>query len=400
MRRWCLAGALSISLLASGAALFAHPGVGIVVDANGNVYYTDLEQVWRISPGGARTIAVPNVHTHELWLDREGNLFGEHLWYEGDATKKWGYRVWRRSPSGAVTDVDGPREGFRTEYSFVRDGAGAMYSFERRDRTFLFRKRTADGVASTLAECHACRDVRWMTAAPDGTLYFVDTTDLYEISPAGARRLRARELGRRTLTRPQAGDRHIVMGLWTDGARNVYAAVYGTGEVKRIAPDGRVNVVARSPLPWSPSGGTIAPNGDLWILEYSVTNAARARRVGKVARSHEAEACLRLLDAATSGVETAVRLFESRPPDGTSAVEAARAVVKLSIGARSALEGARVTASCDDALREELIYLNHLIPGFEGWLAAHERRPPADYELASIIRRARTHRHRGQEKLQ
>jgi sugar lactone lactonase YvrE len=74
------------------------------------------------------------------------------------------------------------------------------------------------------------------------------------------------------------------MGLWTDGARNVYAAVYGTGEVKRVAPDGRVTVVARSTLPWSPTGGMIGPDGSLWILEYSITNAVRMRRIDRSGR--------------------------------------------------------------------------------------------------------------------
>ena len=29
-------------------------------------------------------MAVPNVHTHGLALDARDNLYGEHLWYEGD----------------------------------------------------------------------------------------------------------------------------------------------------------------------------------------------------------------------------------------------------------------------------------------------------------------------------
>ena len=66
----------------------AHPGVGIVQDSAGNIYYTDLKQVWKLAPDGKKSVAVPNVHTHELCLDGEDNLFGEHLWYEGDATKK------------------------------------------------------------------------------------------------------------------------------------------------------------------------------------------------------------------------------------------------------------------------------------------------------------------------
>jgi hypothetical protein len=270
--------------VAGAAPVIADPGVGMVIDSGGNVFYTDLERVWRISADGKKTVAVAGVHTHELHLDPQGNLYGEHLWYEGEATDKWGHRVWRRSPDGTVTDVYPAREGFRTDYSFVRDAAGASYWVEREGRT-RFRKRTADGEVSTLAECGQCRDVRWTAAASDGTLYFVDGTDLHEISPGGAIRLRARELGRRKWNRPQAGDRHVVMGLWTDSARNVYAAVYGAGEVRRVSPDGRSAVVARSPWPWSPSGGTFDRDGNLWLIENSVTNAVRVRRIDRRGRS-------------------------------------------------------------------------------------------------------------------
>ena len=116
-------------------------------------------------------------------------------------------------------------------------------------------------------------------------------------------------------------------------------------------------------------------------------------------RSPEAGECLRLLDAATSGVEAALRVFESRKPDTASAITAANEVVILARRARSELEDAHVSSACAYPRSEELIYLNHLIPGFEGWLAARRRRPPVEYELSSIIRRARAHRERGRERL-
>jgi hypothetical protein len=59
----------------------AHPGIGIVMDQRGNVFYTDLSNVWRISPDGTKSIAVPFVHTHELFLDPDDNIFGEQLWH-------------------------------------------------------------------------------------------------------------------------------------------------------------------------------------------------------------------------------------------------------------------------------------------------------------------------------
>ena len=72
-----------ISLLAPVKESFAHPGIGIVKDRKGNIYYTDLKQVWKIDKSGTKTMVVNNVHSHELYMDAEDNLYGEHLWYNG-----------------------------------------------------------------------------------------------------------------------------------------------------------------------------------------------------------------------------------------------------------------------------------------------------------------------------
>ena len=63
------------------------------------------------------------------------------------------------------------------------------------------------------------------------------------------------------------------MGLWTDTARNTYVAAYGARVVKKVTPSGRVQVVARSPFPWSPRAGSSLPRcsraclsrSSLWI---------------------------------------------------------------------------------------------------------------------------------------
>ena len=66
-RRTSLLVSLLLAFLAPAA--HAHPGVGIVRDRAGNVYYTDLTHVWRIAPNGRKAIVVRNVHTHELAMD-------------------------------------------------------------------------------------------------------------------------------------------------------------------------------------------------------------------------------------------------------------------------------------------------------------------------------------------
>lgn len=284
MKRWTpIAAFLLLSVSAA-----AHPGVGIVMDSRGNVYYTDLSQVWKISPDGTKTVAVPGVHTHELFLDAAGNLFGEHLWYEGDATGKWGHRVWRLSPDGTVADVIPARAGFRDDYqdfSFVRDRAGNMY-WAAHGKETVIRKRAPDGTATDFSRNAAFQDVRWMTASPDGIVYLIDGPDLREVAADGTVTTRARNLKERSLTQITVGESHVLMGVWVDGRKNVYVAVYGARVVKRVTPDGRVSVVARTPFPWSPTGGMVAPNGDLWLLETSTTNRVRVQRITSDGRTH------------------------------------------------------------------------------------------------------------------
>ncbi len=100
-----------------------------------------------IAPDGRRQIAVPNVHAHELYLDSRGNLYGDHTWYEGTRTKKWGHRVWKRAPDGTITDVIPASEGFLTDYGFTRDSSGTMYWAHGDPPTEVWKRRNGEPVA-------------------------------------------------------------------------------------------------------------------------------------------------------------------------------------------------------------------------------------------------------------
>jgi hypothetical protein len=264
----------ALLLLIPGATAFAHPSVSVVIDSHGAVYYSDLHDVWRLSPDGTRSIVVPRVHSHELVLDSADNLYGEHLWYEGDATKKWGHRVWRRSPDGRIVDVIPATEGFLSHYSFVRDARGAMYWAERGTSTTI-RRRTPDGVEHDIAT-GPFTDVRWMAATPDGTIFLIDDGRLVRIGPDGVTREIVHDLTSRSLSRLLVERRHSVMGLYADERGYVYVAQYGAGRVVRVDDGGHVTTVATSSMPWSPSGMAVR-NGALYVLEFSVDNRARLR---------------------------------------------------------------------------------------------------------------------------
>ncbi|MEK6372257.1 MAG: hypothetical protein AABO58_06135 [Acidobacteriota bacterium] len=266
----------ALMLLLVAATAHAHPSVSVVIDSHGNVYYSDLAQVWRVATDGAKSVVVPNVHTHELYLDAQDNLSGEHLWYEGEATKKWGHYFWRRTAAGSVERIMPAHEPFKNEddVSFVRDRAGNQYWADRKNNAIM--KRTPAGQKSVLAR-GKFGDVRWMTASPEGVIYFVDTLDLLRVTPDGRMSVLARGISTKNLV-DLGPAHHQIMGLWTDRAGNVYAADNKNNVVKRIAKDGTITIIARSALPWSVTGGTFAPNGDLWLLEYAMYDA-RVRRI-------------------------------------------------------------------------------------------------------------------------
>src|SRR5207247_4280317 len=137
-----------------------------------NMCCDEMMHVGQLARGGRKKVAVRDVHTLELCLDADDNLYGEHLWGEGGG---WGHRVWRLSRDGILADVIGTREGLLRDYSFVRDRAGNMYWADRGETTVI-KKRTPDGKIAIHASSDF-RAVQWMTAAPDGTLFLMDGPD-------------------------------------------------------------------------------------------------------------------------------------------------------------------------------------------------------------------------------
>lgn len=280
MRRLALAGLLAVS------PALAHPAIGVVEDSRGNVFFTDLASVWRIAPDGAITRAVPGVHTHELYLDADDNLFGEHLWYKGDATKKWGHRVWKLAKDGTLTDVIPAREGFLTDYSFVRDRAGNMYwagdDPVSSDPRVTIHRRAPDGSVTTLVGKEAgFKNIRWMVAAKDGVLDVIDLGSVKRVDPSGKVTTLAADIDGADKLNPMEWSRqHRLMGLWPDADGSVYVTNPTAEVVKKVAVDGKVTVVATSRGSWAPTGVSVAANGDLLILECSGARA-RVRRIRK-----------------------------------------------------------------------------------------------------------------------
>jgi hypothetical protein len=263
-------------LLAFTVCAFAHPGVGIVMDSKGNVFFTDLKNVLKIDKAGKVSIAVSKVHTHELYLDENDNLYGEHLWYEGEATDKWGHYVWKLSPAGQLEKVIPNTEGFLDNYSFVHDNKGHMLFAERADKCQHVVQLGRPNMPLT-KQCF--NDIRWMTFSRQGNIYLVDHHDVKKIGASGTVETLATNIAERKLTQFTVNDQHLAMGIWTDQNENAYVAVYGARKVKKISKDKKITDVIETSMMWSPTGGLTAANGDFWLLECSPTNDVRVEKI-------------------------------------------------------------------------------------------------------------------------
>lgn len=255
---------------------FAHPGPGIVKDSKGNIYYTDLSAVWKINPSGEKTKVVTGVHTHLLYLDSRDNLYGEHLWYNGEQADTWGSYAWCLHANGRLDTVHGPLNGFlHGLYSFNRDRLENQYWVQHGPVKKFFRKK-ADGKIDKIAEARL-EDPGWIEVSPDGRVYFVAGNHLYQLDTTGNFSILTPNIGSITIARSPMPDPYVA-GLWMH-KDHIYVADYTGRQVKQVAADGRVRVVARSEFPWSPVGGVFDNLGHLWLLENNMDNTVRVRKV-------------------------------------------------------------------------------------------------------------------------
>jgi hypothetical protein len=254
--------------------LFADPGTGIVIDSKGNLFYTDLSNVWMLKPDGSKTIAVPNVHTHELYMNAKDELFGEHLWYNGEQLNTWGYYLWKRNADGSIVKIKDSTGGFSDE-SFVRDRMGHKY-FVEKSIPSLFWMMDTTGKKILLGQA-SLSGIGRLHISPKGSLYFTNHGDLYVIPAGDTLQLYLKDVGERNTQDNLNSGAHTIMSTWSDSKDNLYIATDSV--IKQITKKKLVNVIYKSTGDWKPSSGIITPNGDFYILESNSKNEVRVNKI-------------------------------------------------------------------------------------------------------------------------
>ncbi len=248
----------------------AHPAWGIRVSAEGEIFFADVERnrVWKISRRGTLIPLLKGKHSHDLWLDQAGNLFGEHVYWDA-ANERWVNSRWRFNDDEKLVELGAPQRGA----GLTRDAVGNQFGVESDAQTVRLLKRAPNGQVTTIAgNARGYADgpgeqarftlIEAMELGQDGALYVRDKVCIRRVALDGS----VVTLGGNPLAGVARGEHPRILGLAADARGNVFVADTEQGVVRRIGPDNRVTTVLATGWFWTPTGVTVV-NDELYVLE-------------------------------------------------------------------------------------------------------------------------------------
>lgn len=262
----------------------AHPAWGIAVDRNNQIYFSDLETIWKIDAQGKLAVfkaGVSGRHTHDLNIDEAGNLYGAENSYE-PATQRFFSALWKMTPAGGfsylLAPTDDPPEGI----SIWRDREGNMYHVTNHPgQELLILRRTPGGTVSALiGSSSAVRQYRQgvpygvggTAFGSEGALYFTDGSNVGKVTMDGRLTMLARNLALENPAGSLMPDSRVtrLFGIAVDAQGNAFVADNGNRRVLKVTSGGTVSTLVSAEQPWSPTGVALK-DGDLYILEFGFT---------------------------------------------------------------------------------------------------------------------------------
>ena len=247
-----------------GASAVAHPGSGIVVDKEGQVFFTDTGQgVWKIDRQGNLTL-LPASLFHWMAIDEVG--------YFAKSQKNFGEWFERVTPQDSK-----PALIMSSDFPLTINRDGNLYYADTRPRSARIVRRTPDGKESVLAANEAFTGIAGIAASTDGSLYITDAirpdaNAIRKITMDGkVSQFASPEIigiGRdRAISPPPEAEANYCRGLAVDSQGVVYVAATGSRRLLKITPRGDVSTILQAPSPWSPTGVAVF-GGEVYVLEW------------------------------------------------------------------------------------------------------------------------------------
>lgn len=337
--------ALVIVCCVASSDVLAHPAWGIAVDRRQQVYFTDLENIWKLDAQGRLTLfrrGASGRHTHDLRIGEDGNLYGEDHSYE-PSTQRFINALWKMTPTGEFKYILAPTTDAPKGMSLWQDSEGNMYSAlwkSNTERDLLILKRTPDGRLTTLyGDANVAArlnpgilyNVGGMAFAPDGSLYLTDGPSVRRVTKDGTVTTVTRNLSvEKPANNPLGtGPEMRLFGLAADAEGNIFAADHSNRRVLKIAPGKDASTVLRAESPWSPTGVAVS-GSDLYILEIGFTppRTYLGPRVRKLSADGKISVLATLTESQRTSREagaTSASGSSGENPEGASVSDAQRA---------------------------------------------------------------------------
>ncbi len=267
---------LSGILIAITISLQAHPGIGFIYDGDQTIYYTDLKHIWQVNTlSGESQIFIEDVHSHEIVMDSLGAIYGEHYWYNESQVLFKNY-VWKKEKSGQYFKVRADQEGENDDFSFVRDENFSGYLITDFGDAYHIIKSTG-GQEEILWKGSLNRPT-WKALDQKGRLLFVDYPGVYRLN-SGKLDTLASDLSKSRLPFSVQRDDHHIYGIWTDPSNNIYVAIFGARSIIKIDDSSdKPQEIYKSDFFWSPVNGLFDKEGNLWVLEATMTGNVRVEK--------------------------------------------------------------------------------------------------------------------------
>lgn len=298
-RKKAVRGVLIPALVLLLRSAAAHPGSGIEVAENGDVYFVHaMVGVWRAPARGGELELLDWPHWHFLAAD-PGGRFAAQRWprFPDGEIEAAGGGAPPDEPAGEDPDGDEralEHPAFLLSSSFplvvAADGALVCPVAEADGRVHL--KRTFPGgepgefallpVAMEIGyegDPIAAQWIHGLAAAPDGSLVYAEQSAVRRVAPDGTVTTLAERIAVPGCVHPPAvrsdrtGPALRDIAVAADGS--VYAAASACSALLRISPEGEVTVALRSDGGWSPTGVAIH-DGDVYVLENLYIEAESA----------------------------------------------------------------------------------------------------------------------------
>ena len=262
----------------------AHPGIGLVYDGNNTIYFSDLIHIWKMNTQtGEASIFLENIHSHELWLDDDGVLYGEHYWYE-ESNQVFKHYIWMATPDGELTKISDNKIGENDHFSFVRESTSEFYSTQPWDSFYQLTKTTPDTVI-TFPD-FILINPSWMYLTSDSELYILDRDSINEKVRLhcinfndSSQTIIADNLNVGRFPFSLLDHHTSAYGIWEDDQSNMYVALYGGRQVIRIDEDLNQETILKTSFYWSPINGVFDANNNLWLMEASLRGKVRLRKI-------------------------------------------------------------------------------------------------------------------------